>query len=639
MKMGMTDKGEWISHVPAKFRLVFQYRLCGSSFMVTARIVDAIELEHELDTAEAMVSEGRKSRVPWRGDDRRIDTNTHMIRVKKLAQNAMLRQKRKVVNEEENLDEISQGLAGRYRSFAKTELDRRTSKALTDYQADKPVDKENRRISMKRFKGIKRADKYFKKEQIEENFLKNIIGKVVDIHALRGKGKLPAIHDDLYHNKRDYKKSEKAYGLMKKAASIAKKREKGDTEPYKTWNKQSATAQKAGKTRSKNVRDYKARLGPTPPYTGTEFHLQNAIYDLLKTKLKEETVTEQRSANKLKKKDWENKVGRQGAPKEPFDWNRFKSPHFRKWAKDEAARRASVKEGVLSDLNKKYNPFQKAADAIGGQQQQQQNEAKTYGRVSHPGGGWKFKGTNTPSENQNPQNHSPAMQHAVGRINAAFPKGSIKRGGNNNMAKMKSEMGIKEGAINELHSDTLKSYIGKAKAQRKSIGVDHNNEDLPRHQTRERRFKGIDKAERRLNKKGDFKFYRANEETLNEIGDTQKGREAIGKVNNRYLKKNKAAPKHVRNAVKKAWLRSEVGKLKEDNLSEVSRRKAFAAYAGTQDPDRDDDEGLYKTGERLKGHIKKKWGKEGVSHAERHSFATHFGRGKKNVKESQDQSR
>ena len=56
-KMGMNDKGEFITTVPGKFHLVFHYRLFGASFMVSAKIVDAIEMQKELDHAEATVSE------------------------------------------------------------------------------------------------------------------------------------------------------------------------------------------------------------------------------------------------------------------------------------------------------------------------------------------------------------------------------------------------------------------------------------------------------------------------------------------------------------------------------------------------------------------------------------------------------
>ena len=110
-RMGMTDQGEWISHVPAKFHLVFRYRLMGASFFVSARIVDSAGLDKELDQAEAMVSEARKLKPrkslnpPWTGPDR-IATDNHMARVRKLAQNAMMRMSRKKPVKEGFLDTI-----------------------------------------------------------------------------------------------------------------------------------------------------------------------------------------------------------------------------------------------------------------------------------------------------------------------------------------------------------------------------------------------------------------------------------------------------------------------------------------------------------------------------------------------------
>lgn len=109
-RMGFTDQGEWISHVPAKFHLVFRYRLMGASFYVSAKIVDKEGLDKELDQAEAMVSEARKVRSrkvspPWSGPDR-IATDNHMARVRKLAQNAMMRMSRKKPVKEGFLDSI-----------------------------------------------------------------------------------------------------------------------------------------------------------------------------------------------------------------------------------------------------------------------------------------------------------------------------------------------------------------------------------------------------------------------------------------------------------------------------------------------------------------------------------------------------
>ena len=88
-------------------------------------------------------------------------------------------------------------------------------------------------------------------------------------------------------------------------------------------------------------------------------------------------------------------------------------------------------------------------------------------------------------------------------------------------------------------------------------------------------------------------------------------------------KKERAEKKSFASAEKEAnkWQKH---RLKEDNLDEVSKGAAIRAYGATQDPD--DDGYRHKTGERLKGHIERKFGKKAGEHAERHAHAAHFGR-------------
>jgi len=56
-KMGVTDQGEWINHVPAKFHLFFHYHRVGSMYYLEAKIVDDKELESRVSSAERMVAE------------------------------------------------------------------------------------------------------------------------------------------------------------------------------------------------------------------------------------------------------------------------------------------------------------------------------------------------------------------------------------------------------------------------------------------------------------------------------------------------------------------------------------------------------------------------------------------------------
>jgi hypothetical protein len=56
-KMGVTDTGEWINQVPAKYYLFFHYHLVGSMYYLQAKIVDDKELESKIGAAESMVAE------------------------------------------------------------------------------------------------------------------------------------------------------------------------------------------------------------------------------------------------------------------------------------------------------------------------------------------------------------------------------------------------------------------------------------------------------------------------------------------------------------------------------------------------------------------------------------------------------
>ena len=56
-KMGMTDQGEFIKSVPAKYYLFLHYHLIGSMYFLESKIVDDNELEERLNRAENMVAE------------------------------------------------------------------------------------------------------------------------------------------------------------------------------------------------------------------------------------------------------------------------------------------------------------------------------------------------------------------------------------------------------------------------------------------------------------------------------------------------------------------------------------------------------------------------------------------------------
>jgi hypothetical protein len=60
-KMGVTDQGEWIHHVPAKYYLFFHYHRMGGMYYLETKIVDEAELEKKINAAESMIAEGADS--------------------------------------------------------------------------------------------------------------------------------------------------------------------------------------------------------------------------------------------------------------------------------------------------------------------------------------------------------------------------------------------------------------------------------------------------------------------------------------------------------------------------------------------------------------------------------------------------
>jgi hypothetical protein len=102
--------------------------------------------------------------------------------------------------------------------------------------------------------------------------------------------------------------------------------------------------------------------------------------------------------------------------------------------------------------------------------------------------------------------------------------------------------------------------------------------------------------------------------------------ELVGKVNKKRLEKpSKTAAAHatLTRAVRKKWLESEVGKLKEEEqLDEISLKTKIKAYAATRDVDADYNYGdkVHDQGDRIKASIEKKHGKKAGEHAERAAY-------------------
>lgn len=62
-------------------------------------------------------------------------------------------------------------------------------------------------------------------------------------------------------------------------------------------------------------------------------------------------------------------------------------------------------------------------------------------------------------------------------------------------------------------------------------------------------------------------------------------------------------------------------RMSEENINEISQKKAADAYASANDPD-----SYHPKADKILGHIKRKFGKKAADGAEDHAYATHFGR-------------
>jgi hypothetical protein len=275
-KMGVTDQGEWINHVPAKFHLFFHYHRVGSMYYLEAKIVDDKELESRVSSAERMVAEEMdaamrqdfaKAKAPKEdphtalGDcdcsqgDSPSTKKAVKVSMKKIDEDKdpcwkgyeMVGMKKKggrkvpncvPVKEEEQIDEISKGLARRYVKAAKTDIAdlNRATGSLDKFHATAKTAKRRKEIddqfeknmqkSDKRRSGIKKAESRLKEEQIDE-LSKKTLGSYVKKASvdLYGRGALRAY--DIVKGKdpntlRDKRAGNRVKGIYKASDKLAK---------------------------------------------------------------------------------------------------------------------------------------------------------------------------------------------------------------------------------------------------------------------------------------------------------------------------------------------------------------------------------------------------------------------------------
>jgi hypothetical protein len=71
--------------------------------------------------------------------------------------------------------------------------------------------------------------------------------------------------------------------------------------------------------------------------------------------------------------------------------------------------------------------------------------------------------------------------------------------------------------------------------------------------------------------------------------------------------------------------KSKMTKEEVESIDEISKKTAFSAAATSQDPTEYDDKRVDKA-EKIRDHIRRKWGKPALDHADAHGSATHWGR-------------
>lgn len=184
--------------------------------------------------------------------------------------------------------------------------------------------------------------------------------------------------------------------------------------------------------------------------------------------------------------------------------------------------------------------------------------------------------------------------------------------------------------IDELSKKTLGSYINKAasSAAKSSYKI---MKDKPENAAKHgmdsfKRLEGIKKATAKMAEESE-QIDEVSSKTVMSYGI--KATAEIGKGNLSTDKESKrmAGIKMADEKMRKKEGKSSSAKIaaeEVEHLDEISKKTAYAAYAGKANDDYSKD-----YGEKLHGMIKKKWGKKAGDDAESHASAQHFGRGGK----------
>lgn len=507
-KMGVTDQGEWIHHVPAKYHLFFHYHMVGSMYYLQAKIVDDKELEKRINDAEAMIAEAVDAAT-------RLDVSKQSA--PKEPMHDVTSDKKKVGNkkavaqmDEEELDEAD---------------------AANDNDHDKPQPIQN--IMSKEYQDTHPSP--FSSKSSTDGNTKDWASRHLNVvkEAKKIKVKL---------------NPEKEVGYTVHDVGPGGKK----------------TLSQSGKTKVKDIKEEQIDelygKGQLEKIRSERYKKLLATRDKVPTHKNPNAVAVPRSDNLRFMRD-SQKVARELGFKKDINY-----PSYRDIAKVDRAeqkrreKESGIKEEILDEISKDLA-------------QRYRNKASKYVDKKHMEAG------RHPSAKTLKGKQGQMQSKASGLKKAADRMGHIELA----KKKFKSEKGVvaatskyEEYELNEGAHKALKAagFTAGRKGSDTGFGRSYSH---PKHGSAYVDADG-------------FAHFGSGKKTTVTHGA-----------------KDTAA---------------HLGKLKEEQIDEVSKKLAIRAYADTQDPGYDGEKD--DTGERIRGHIRKKWGDKMVRHADNHSYNKHW---------------
>jgi hypothetical protein len=197
--------------------------------------------------------------------------------------------------------------------------------------------------------------------------------------------------------------------------------------------------------------------------------------------------------------------------------------------------------------------------------------------------------------------------------------------------------------IDELSKATMGRYIKKAATKIGTQGVTAGLK-IAKDERSQKNFDTIGKRERGIStavKKITKEEVEITEASVADVAKTAHLHVRAGKHDSIHTAIQSAVNTHFPSSVHSAVTRKKVAaqalnriqsmnkskmtKEEVESIDEISKKTAFSAAATSQDPTEYDDKRVDKA-EKIRDHIRRKWGKPALDHADAHGSATHWGR-------------